>query len=98
MLCITLMKPKPNSSIVQRRERRLQWQYPEGMKVLAEYWLATSDPAVITIAEADDAGVIRKAMEQWDDVFDYNVFPAITAEQGLAAARREFATARASSI
>lgn len=95
MLCITLMKPKANSSIRQRRERRLEWHYPEGMKVLGEYWLATTDPAVISIAEADDAAVIRKAMEHWDDVFDYSVFPAVTAEQGLAAARREFASAHA---
>ncbi len=95
MLCITLMKAKPNTSMLQRRERRLDWQYPEGMKVLGEYWLATSDPSVISIAEAADAGVIRQAMAHWDDLFEYSVFPAVTAEQGIAEARRQLATARA---
>ncbi len=95
MLCITLMKAKPNTSMLQRRERRLDWRYPEGMRVLGEYWLATSDPSVISIAEADDAGVIRQAMAHWDDLFEYSVFPAVTAEQGIAEARRQLATAHA---
>ena len=95
MLCITLMKAKPNSSMLQRRQRRLDWHYPEGMKALGEYWLTTSDPAVVFISEVDDAGIIRQAMAHWDDLFEYSVFPAVTAEQGLAQARRELTTARA---
>src|SRR5665811_801944 len=38
----------------ERIARRLEWSYPPGMKVIAEYHLMTPSPAVISIAEADD--------------------------------------------
>ncbi len=56
------------------------------MRVLAEYWLETSDPSLpglIVIAETDDATPMMSAIADWDDVMDLTVVPAMTAEQRL---------------
>ena len=34
--------------------RRAGWSYPDGLNVIAESWTASSSPAVVVIAEADD--------------------------------------------
>lgn len=70
----------------ERVRRRAQWN-PEGQGAhfIAEYWLPTSDPNVISVFEADDPTVIFTAMAEWDDVFDIEVYPAVTSEQGLKA-------------
>ena len=60
--------------------RRMEWQPPDGLRVVAEYWLQTTDPVVICIAEAASVGPIMAAIADWDDVFDWTVFPAVTAE------------------
>ena len=72
----------------QRIERRLKWSYPEGARVIAEYWLQTPDPQVITFVETDDLAPIMAATSQWDDVFTFRVVPALTAEQGIEMAKR----------
>jgi hypothetical protein len=95
MLFVVLMKAKPGSTRRSRIQRRLDWQYPEGMKVLSEHWLTSSDPTVVLVAQSDDVRVIHHAITEWDDVFDFTVIPAVTAEEGIAQARREMATARA---
>ncbi len=56
--------------------------------MLAEYWLTTDHPKLISIAEADDIGPILAALSAWDDVFSFTVVPAVTAEQGLAFAKQ----------
>jgi hypothetical protein len=62
----------------------MQWSYPEGLKVEAEYWPATNDPAVFVVAQADDIAPIVQLSADWDDLFDITVVPCLTAEEGLA--------------
>ena len=65
------------------------------MKVLGEYWLTTDHPKVVFISEADDPAAMLNMIAEWDDVFEIDVFPAVTAEEGIANARRRLAAARA---
>ena len=87
MLFVTLCRQRVGTT-KERMTRRLQWQYPAGMKVLGEYWLQTTDPVVIVISEAESLTPITMATADWDDVFDMTVVPAMTAEQGLELARQ----------
>ncbi len=95
MLYVTLMTRKASSTLGRKesRARRVNWKYPEGMKVLGEYWVPSDDPSVVLIAETESLAAIYRAMEDWDDVFEFRVFPAITAEVGIAMAREATATA-----
>ena len=86
MLFVALGKVRSGTTR-ERVARRMEWKYPEGMRLIAEYWLQTSDPNVIVIAEADSIGPIMAATAQWDDVFDITVVPAVTAEQGMELAK-----------
>lgn len=95
MLFISFMKAKPNSGVMERTKRRLDWTYPEGIHVIGEYWLATRDPEVVLVSEAEDALTVIDAINKWDDMFDVTVIPAITADVGMARAREELLVALA---
>ena len=82
MLYVSLMKVRSGTT-KERVARRAEWDYPEGLRLVAEYWLQTTDPACISIVEADNIGPIMAAVAAWDDVFDITVVPAVTAEEGL---------------
>lgn len=74
---------------------RADWNYPSGVKVIGEYWLATEDPAVVSIFQAEDYGALMELEFAWADTFDITVLPAIRAEDGLkigadVMARRQF--------
>jgi hypothetical protein len=62
--------------------RRAEWKYPEGLKVIGEYWPATP-PHVISIFEASSYEPIMELMFTWQDVFDFTVSPATTPQEGL---------------
>lgn len=83
MLFVVVGKPKAASSGKERIARRVSWEYPAGMRVIAEYWPMSTEIAVIAVAEADNVPSIMTAIVDWDDVFDLTVLPAMTAEQGL---------------
>jgi hypothetical protein len=68
--------------------RRLQWEYPEGADVLAEYWLETEAPRVIAVVEAQSMEPFGQIRMDWGDMFEIEVFPVVTAEQGLEMARQ----------
>jgi hypothetical protein len=87
MLFVALLKATA-STPKERIARRAQWQYPEGVRVVAEYWLQTADPTVISIFEADSVAPIMATLADWGDVFDITVVPAITAEEGLQLAQQ----------
>ena len=88
MLFAIMAKTKAGSTGTERIARRMSWEYPAGLRMVSEYWLMTTETAVVVIAEADDVTSIMKAIVDWDDVFDLTVVPAMTAEQGLALARQ----------
>ena len=82
MLFISLLKMKagtPKEIIA----RRAQWQYPEGLNMIAEYWPQSSDATVVSVFEADSNAPIMAMAAEWGDVFEINIHPAVTAEQGL---------------
>ena len=87
MLFVAVLKPIAGTP-EERTVRRAQWQYPEGLKPVAEYWLQANDPHVIAIFEADSVAPIMAVTAQWGDVFDITVIPAITAEEGLQLAQQ----------
>jgi hypothetical protein len=63
--------------------RRAEWQWPEGLNVVGEYWLQTPDPIVVSIVEADQIAPMMAATADWDDVFSVRIVPAVSAEEGL---------------
>ncbi len=82
MLFVVLLKTLPGVSFQERGARRLQWQYPEGLNVVAEYWLETDNPRIIAIGEAESMAPFAAIRMDWGDMFEIEVFPAITAEEG----------------
>lgn len=85
MLFVTLGNAK-DSTTKLRVARRAGWKYPEGVKVIAEYWLLRPDPFLVMISESDSPESMLAALADWDDFMDITVTPAVTSEQGLAAA------------
>jgi Protein of unknown function (DUF3303) len=77
-----VMRGRPGT-VNERATRRLQWQYPEGVTPVAEYWFATEDPSVVAIVETDDPNALFPIRLAWDDVVDIDVVPVTTAEEGL---------------
>lgn len=83
---VGLLKFRPSVPSADRDAalmRRAAWKYPEGISVIAEYWPAGADVQVVTIFSADDYASIMEVVFEWNDVFDIQVFPAISAEDGL---------------
>ena len=94
MLFVTFAKARGNATPRERIARRLEYHFPEGCHVLAEYWpMSGGDPAVVLITEADDIGPVMAAVGDWSDVFDVSVFPAVTAAEGMQLAKERLATA-----
>ena len=87
MLVVAMGKVKAGT-LQERLARRAEWQYPEGLRVVAEYWPQSGEYAVITIAEADSALPILAAIAPWSDIFEFTVAPVVTAEEGLRAAQQ----------
>ena len=73
-------------------ETCLQWSYPEGANVLAEYWLETDSPRVISIMEAYGMEPFWQIRMQWGDLFEIEVYLAVTAEQGMGMLRQAMAS------
>jgi hypothetical protein len=63
--------------------RRLGREYPEGVKVLAEYWMQTDLPRVVAILEAENLAPFGAIRMHRGDRFGIEVFPAMTCEPGM---------------
>lgn len=64
--------------------RRAAWDYPEGIKLIAEYWLQHPDMTVVAVFEADSIAPILAVNTEWSEAFSWTTVPAITAEDGIA--------------
>ena len=73
----------------------MQWKLPEGIKILGEYWLQEAPGRVIVISEADGPAPLFQINLQWADLFDIEVIPAITAQEGLKLAEQSLQQAAA---
>ena len=87
MLFVALLKATGGTP-QERIARRMQWDYPEGIRPVAEYWPQAVEPTVISVFEAESNAAIMALTMAWNDVFDITVVPAVTAEQGLALAKQ----------
>lgn len=67
----------------ERLARRAHFEYPEGIKVVAEYWPMGSDIVALLIAEAEDMAAIMAAVYAWSDALDLTINPVVNAEEGL---------------
>jgi hypothetical protein len=75
--------------------RRGGWSYPDGLNVIAESWTASSSPAVVVIAEADNFAPLMELNMTWGDVFVITTHAAVSAEEGLTIGPEVMARARA---
>jgi len=88
MLFVALYSPKPGVSPTQTLSRRMEWKPPEGIKVVAEYWLQHNNPRTIAVFEADNYAPMMATSMKWADLYDVTVVPAITGEEGLKLAKQ----------
>ena len=79
-----MLRAKPNATFATGVPRRMNWNYPDGLKVEAEYWTSTQDPSVFVVAHADEIAPLISVTADWDDMFDITITPCLTAEEGLA--------------
>ena len=97
MIYVSTLTWKPGTSGDQMDEalkRRAQYDFPTGLKVLGEYWPA--GPIIVTlIFEVESFGPVMQFLTDWHDVFDIAVYPATTAEEGLALGREALERRRA---
>jgi hypothetical protein len=83
---VALLRFRPSISSAERDAalvRRATWQYPAGVTVVAEYWPVSGDVQVVSIFSTDDFAPIFEFELEWSDVFDIDVSPAVSAEDGL---------------
>ncbi len=85
-----VLRGRPGT-LQERSARRVQWQPPEGVSIVAEYWFPTDDPSVVAIVEAEDVGAVTPLRMTWDDLFDMDIFPVLTGEEGLEMLRQRMA-------
>ena len=69
--------------------RRAEYKFPEGIKLIAEYW-SPSQPAVIAIVEAPDATALMMNTINWLDTFDVQVLPVSDYQEGLQKLSKHF--------
>jgi hypothetical protein len=83
---VALLRFRPSISAADRDAaliRRTVWDYPAGLSVIAEYWPMSSEVAVVSIFSSDDVAAIMELESEWNDAFDIDIFPALSAEDGL---------------
>jgi Protein of unknown function (DUF3303) len=88
MLFVALLKTRGHGTFQEGVARRMQWDYPQGVRVLGEYWLETESPRVVSIMEADGMEAFGQIRMHWNEMFEIEVFPAVTGEQGMEMARQ----------
>ena len=83
---VALLRFRPSVPAAERDAalmRRASWKYPEGLKVISEYWPMSGEHQVVTAFEADSVEPIMEVEFEWNDVFDVTLYPAVSAEEGL---------------
>lgn len=88
MLFVALLSTKSGNNFQEGVAKRLQWDYPEGANVVAEYWLETEAPRVVAVVETESMEPFGQIRMDWGDMFEIEVFPVVTAEQGMEMARQ----------
>jgi len=63
--------------------RRVAWEYPKGITLIAEYWPMSSNVNVVSIFTTDSAEAIMELEFEWSDAFDVDIIPAVSVDDGL---------------
>ncbi len=87
MLFVATLKARGGTE-AERTGRRLEWDYPEGMRPIAEYWIMGGDVDVVAVFETNDPVPIMATLTAWNDYFDFSVAPAVTAGEGMQLAQQ----------
>jgi Protein of unknown function (DUF3303) len=86
MLFVMTLKWQPGLTREQRDgalARRGQWNYPDGVKLHGEYWPTSESLAVVSVFETEDQAALLEIGFTWGDVFQIEVTPAVSSEDGL---------------
>lgn len=67
--------------------RRAEWQYPQGVNLIGEWWRANA-PQIVSVFEADSYDPILALSVEWGDFMEISIAPATTPDAGLAAAAK----------
>ncbi len=88
MLFVAFLKLRSDAPpMAEGVARRAAYQPPTDVRMVAEYWLQSNDPATIAILETDSVTSLMAIRAVWSDIFDITFVPAMTLEDGLAAAQ-----------
>jgi hypothetical protein len=83
---VALLRFKSSAAAADRDAalgRRASWQYPDTVQMIAEYWPMSSDVTVVSVFSTDQIDGVFQFQLEWSDVFDIEVHPAVSAEDGL---------------
>jgi hypothetical protein len=83
---VCLLSFRPNATAAERDgalARRAGWKYPDAIRLIAEYWPMSGSPEVVSILSTDDVGALMEMLFEWNDVFEINITPAVSADEGL---------------
>lgn len=78
------------TKILELVGRRATYEFPPGMKLVAEYWSPKQRPTVVAIYEADDVIPLMLNTTNWSDGFEIDVFPVIEWTEGLEKLQKVF--------
>ena len=76
-MAILTWEPEKRDELVKRR---VEWRFPEGMKVIGE-WVDITGGRDFTLVEVDDPKVILAATFAWDDLAKFECVPVMEAEE-----------------
>ena len=83
MVVYSLKASSDPGKIFELVARRATYEFPPGMKLVAEYWTPKQVPTVVAIYEADDMMPLMLNTTTWSDGFEIDVFPVVEWEEGL---------------
>ncbi len=86
MRFVATLSWKPHLTRQDRDEvlmRRTEWDHPDSVEVLGEWWPASSSTAVVVAFETDDYEEIMEIDLTWGDAFEIEMSPAVTPDEGL---------------
>ncbi len=62
--------------------KRSEYKFPEGVKLISEYWTPVQSPSVVAVFEATDPAAIMMNSIVWVDTFDCRVYPCTDWQEG----------------
>jgi hypothetical protein len=77
-----LRKDITHGKLAEVIARRAEFKFPDGLKLVSEYWSPASSPAVIATFEASDPALLLQNSIAWLDAFEVKVIPVVDWEEG----------------